>query len=104
MQKVVDPKIITCLIPHHKSLEILDHLSKERGIVMANKSNARGSSYTTDFSWVEMEMLEVIVEASQADEIFSYLYEEAEIGKPQGGVIFQHALSKASAYSVKSSD
>lgn len=101
MQNITEPKIITCLIPHHKSLEILKHLSEEKGIIMANKSNARGSSYTTDFSWVEMEILEVIVDASLADEIFSYLFHAAEIGTPQGGVIFQHALSKASNYRVE---
>lgn len=101
MQKISDPKIITCLIPHHKALEILEHLSKEKGIVMANKSNARGSSYTTDFSWIEMEILEVIVGASQADQIFTYLFETAEVGTPQGGLIFQHALSKATDYKVE---
>jgi nitrogen regulatory protein PII len=101
MQEIHDPKIITCLIPHHKSLEILEQLAKEKGIVMANKSNARGTSYTTDFSWVEMEILEVIVQAQQADEIFAYLFEVAEIGTSQGGLIFQHALSRASDYHVE---
>jgi len=101
MQNIAEPKMITCMIPHHKSLEVLEHLSKDKGIVMANKSNARGSSYTTDFLWVEMEVLEVIVDASQADDIFSYLFDAAEIGTPQGGVIFQHALSKASDYRLE---
>ena len=68
---------------------------------MANKSNARGSSYTTDFSWIEMEILEVIVSKEQADEIFAYLFDAAEIGTPQGGVIFQHALSMASDYHLQ---
>lgn len=100
MLNVPSPKIITCLIPHHKSLEILEHLTEEKGIIMANKSNARGSSYTTDFTWVEMEILEVIVEAHQADEIYSYLFDAAGIGTPQGGMIYQHALTKATQYAL----
>ncbi len=100
MPNVPSPKIITCLIPHHKSLEILEHLSSDKGIIMANKSNARGSSYATDFTWVEMEILDVIVEASRADEIFAYLYNLAEVNTPQGGLIYQHKLTKASQYQL----
>ena len=101
MQKTTDHKIITCIIPHHKALELLERLAQEKGIIMANKSNARGSSYTTDFSWIEMETLEVIVEASQADEIFSFLFYEAEINTARGGLIFQHALSQSSGYALE---
>lgn len=100
MQNIPSPKLITCLIAHHKSLEILEKLARDKKVIMANKSNARGSSYTTDFTWVEMEILEVIVDASQADAIFAYLYHEAEVGHPHGGLIFQHALSQSSQYTL----
>ncbi len=100
MQRLSDHKLITCLLPHHLGLSVLKDLSKEKGIIMANKSNARGSSYTTNFSWIEMEILEVVVEKDQADEIYTYLYDKAEIGTPHGGMIFQHALSRTSGYSL----
>jgi hypothetical protein len=100
MQKISDPKLITCIIPHHKTLQIIEELAQDKGIIMANKSSARGSSYTTDFEWVEMEVLEVIVQADKADETFSYLFEVGEIDKPHGGLIFQHALSRASDYKL----
>ena len=101
MQKISNHRIITCLLPHHLGLEILKALSKEKGIIMANKSSARGSSYTTNFAWIEMEILEVVVEEDRADEIYSYLFEKAEINTSHGGLIFQHALSRASNYTLK---
>lgn len=93
-------KRITCILPDHQCLILLKRLSAEKNIIMANKSRARGSSYTTNFAWVEMEVLEVVVEESRADEIFHYLYEETNINTPHGGIIFQNSLSRSSDYSL----
>ena len=101
MQKATSHKLITCLLPHHIAMGLLESLSREKGIIMANKSNARGSSYTTDFVWIEMEILEVVVEEDRADEIYSYLFDKAKINTSHGGVIFQHALSQSSHYTLE---
>lgn len=100
MQKMREAKLITCIVPNHITLGIIETLSKEKGIIMANKSNARGSSYTTHFAWIEMEMLEVIIEADRADEIYAYLFDKVQIGSPNHGLIFQHALSTATHYTL----
>jgi len=100
MLKTANFKLITCLIPQQKSIHILDKLSTEYNIIMANKSNARGSSFMSDVSWIEMEVLEVIVSAEQADEVYEYLFDETEINAPHGGLIFQHALSRSSSYTL----
>ena len=102
MLKTVNYKLITCLVPQKKSIDILEKLSKEYNIIMANKSNARGSSLMNNLSWIEMEILEVIVQEEQADEIYEYLFNETEINAPHGGLIFQHELSRSSSYSLPS--
>ncbi len=100
MQKIANPKLITCIVPNHITLGIIEELAKEKNIITANKSNARGSSYTTHFAWVEMEILEVVVEAQHADEIYAYLFEKLQIDSPNHGLIFQHALKLSSAYTL----
>lgn len=46
----------------------------------------------------EREIFSVIVKADQADDIFEYIYENAEINKPHGGIIYQHALHQSSEF------
>ena len=100
MQKINNCKRITCILPEHKCISLLKALRKEKNIIMANKNSARGSSYTSNFAWIEMEVLEVIVTEDRADEIFTYLYEKADINTSHGGVIFQNTLSTSSDYSL----
>ena len=100
MPNVTEYKIITCLLPGHKAIEILKKLFNEKGIITANKSNARGSSFMTKATWVEMEIVEVVVASDKADKIYDYLFDEAEINNPNGGLIFQHKLSRSSHYQL----
>ena len=100
MPKTLNYKLITCLIPLKKSTDILKKLSSDYKIIMANKSNARGSSLMNNLSWVEMEIIEVVASEDQADEIYAYLFNETEINAPHGGLIFQHALSRSSSYAL----
>lgn len=94
-------KLITCIIPEHKSIALMDKLALEKGIITANKSAARGSSYASDFAWIEMEILEVVVPNEQAEAIFEFLYTHAHINQEHGGMIFQNALTHCSEYRLQ---
>ena len=100
MQKMNECKLITCLLPQQIALKVMEKLSDEKGIIMANKSQARGSSFMNHLTWIEMEVLEVVVASHQADEIYDYLFEISEMNMPHGGLIFQHALSRTSSYAL----
>lgn len=100
MPNVAEYKIITCLLPEHKAISVLQKLFDDKGIITANKSNARGSSFMTHVTWIEMEILEVVVTSEKADEIYDYLFNETEINAPHGGLIFQHKLSRSSHYQL----
>ena len=93
-------RIITCILPFHQTHSLLEKLDQEKNIITANKSSARGSSYTTDFKPVEMEILEVIVEEARADEIFTYLFHEAHIDQAGGGMIYEHELETMTSYNL----
>ncbi len=92
-------KLITLIIPGHKSLQILDGLVKEKFITTGNKTNARGMSNTTGAS-EEMEVLTVVVDGDLAEDTFNYLYEKAELYDPHSGIIYQSPLTKITEYTL----
>lgn len=92
-------KLITCILFGHKARVIIETLAKEKGIITADKSTARGTSIL-NVNGEEMEVITVLVEEFRADEIFEYLYFEAELNKPHHGMIYQQSIKKASKYTL----
>jgi len=45
---------------------------------------------------LEKEILEVVVDEEHSEEIFEYIYEQADMNKPQGGMIYMHPLMQSS--------
>ncbi|MCV6608256.1 MAG: hypothetical protein OIF32_08595 [Campylobacterales bacterium] len=93
-------KLITLVIPGHKSLEILDGLVKEKFITTGNKTNARGMSANVESGDTEMEVLTVVVDGDLAEDTFNYLYNKAELHEPHSGIIYQTALTKITEYTL----
>jgi hypothetical protein len=48
----------------------------------------------------EKEILTVTVASEAADEIFGYIYDEAKIDRPHGGLIYMSSLDSVSPYSL----
>ena len=93
-------KLITLIIPGHKSLEILDGLVKEKFITTGNKTNARGMSAGKNSNDMEMEVLTVVVDEDLAEDTFNYLYHKAELNEPHSGMIYQSKLTKITEYTL----
>lgn len=100
-----DPhKLITCILPKGMALDIVKKLRDEKGINTGNVDSARGMGKLTPHAYrgvgeqTEKEILNVVVTEVQADEIFEYIYVEAEINRPHGGIIFMAKLQKATPY------
>jgi nitrogen regulatory protein PII len=91
--------MITAVISDSKSTPILEALS-EKGVVTANRSKGRGTSLR-NLNGVEMEILTVLVEEEKADEVFTFIYDEANISEPHHGMIYQQEIKKASNYKLK---
>ncbi len=91
-------KLITCLLSQHVAIKIMTTLKTEKNIITANLTYARGTSSKSNFHMKVVEIITVLVEESQADEIFYYLYDELQIGEPHKGMIYQEAILRATKY------
>lgn len=103
MKTLTDQKLITCLLPKKKSkaFEVAKMLHDEKGIETANVSSGRGTGLVKSISygvWVEVDILTVIVSEGQAEEIFNFIFEKADINRPHGGFIFQGGLTQTTPF------
>jgi hypothetical protein len=84
-------KIITCIMPAGRGLELIEQL-RELGVVSAQVYHARGAGKSSKRRrgvslYAEREVVQALVEAARADEVFEFLYAAAEIGRPHAGLL-----------------
>ena len=99
-------KLITCILPKGICIDVVKSLKEEKGVVTANVNTARGLGKLTPLAYrgvgeqTEKEILTVAVPSEDADEIFGFIYNEARIDRPHGGLIYMSNLNCVSAYSL----
>jgi hypothetical protein len=99
-------KMITCILPKGVAATIAQRLKEEYGLMSANINNARGAGRITPLAYrgvgeqSEKEILTVTVPAEQGDELFEYIYHEAGIDRPHGGIMYMHGLQQATIYTL----
>ena len=95
-----ESKLITCILPKGKSLEVVKKLHDEKGLTAINVSNGRGSSAHKRKIQAEseVEILTVVIDDERADEIFEFIYFEAEIGGISRGFMYQGRLSASTNF------
>lgn len=99
-------KLITCILPKGLALPVLKKLKEEKGIIRADIKSARGMGKITPLAYrgvgeqAEKDLLNVIVSQNEADDIFYYIYEEADINRPHGGIIYMRQLGMATPYTL----
>ena len=99
-------KMITCVLPKGSSRPVLTALKDEQGIVSANVNYARGTGRMTHramskgMSQTEKEILTVVVPTERAEELFAFIYETADIGRPHGGLMYQTDLTVSSVFEL----
>lgn len=103
---IKNQKLITCILPKGICLDVVKLLKEEKGIVTANVNTARGVGKLTPLAYrgvgeqTEKEVLTVAVPGEDADEIFGFIYDEARIGRPHGGLMYMSNLDQISVYSL----
>jgi len=106
MKSIHKNKLITCIVPHGRALPVLKLLKDEHGIVTANIHRARGSGRMTPLAWrgvgetTEKDILSVVVPKSLSKEIFTFIYEQAGIDKPHGGIIYQQPVTALTDFTL----
>ena len=99
-------KLITCILPIGVAHSVVQTLKDKKRIVMANVSNARGLGKLTHYKHrslgdeSEKQILTVVVPDDQADEIFEFIYHEAQIDRPHGGLVYMNSLKHATAFTL----
>jgi len=93
-------KQITCMVADRIPISVLKKLKEEKGIITADKTDARGSSSNSNFEMKKMQILTVVVEDARADEIFEYLYHILEIDQPDRGIMLQSKLARMTEYTL----
>lgn len=103
MKALIDKKLITCIIPKGKAIEVAKLLHEEKGIHTANVSSGRGRGLVepVGFSgWYEVEILTVVVSQGEADEIFNFIYDKADVDRAHGGIIYQGRLTTSTHFEL----
>lgn len=104
MIKANTHKLITCLLPKGVAPRIVKALKEEKGIYKANINSARGLGKITPLAYrgvgeqSEKEILNVVVENPLAEDIFEFIYHEADINRPHGGMMYQCDLQQATPF------
>ncbi|KMP11958.1 hypothetical protein UZ36_02655 [Candidatus Nitromaritima sp. SCGC AAA799-C22] len=96
-------KLITCILPKGKALEIIDLLKKEKGIETTNFHTGRGIATSQSVSygkWTEDDILTIVIGSDRADEIFAYIYEKVGIQDKPGAFMYQSALKGATQFTL----
>jgi hypothetical protein len=104
MEQNTNAKLITSFLPHGTGVPIIKLLKQETGICTGNINSSRGtgsSAGASDFdNWVEVDVLDVVVNADRADEIFNFIYEKAGIGEGNHGFMIQQTLVMSTKFSL----
>jgi hypothetical protein len=101
-----DSKLITCVLPKGGGLPLLAKLSTRFGIQGANVHHARGVGRSTPLGRrgfgeaAERDVVNAVVPASVADEVFEFVYFEAGIHRAHGGMLYLRPLLRASRFEV----
>ena len=99
-------KLLTAILPSDAdALAIVRRLKEERGVVAVNVNSARGLGHITrdraeSLESGQREILTVVVPSDEADGLFDWLREAADIDRPHGGILYQQTLAEATEYTL----
>lgn len=101
-------KLITCIFPKGVAHEMAEKLKDDHGLMTSDIKTARGVGKITPLAYrglgaqSEKEILTVVVPSDNADEIFDYIYHEANVNRPHGGIMYIYSLNQATHFELPS--
>lgn len=104
--KPVAVKLITCILPKGLARPVLESVKSRFELTTANINSARGIGKITPLKYrglggqAEKEILTVLVDAARADEVFEFIYFDADINRPHGGLMTMQALLGTSEFAL----
>ncbi len=104
--KLETHKLITAILPKGKAVDTVKALKLQKDIIRTNINNARGVGKLTPLAYrgagdqAEKEVLNVVVNAEQADTVFEFIYHHADINRPHGGLMYMSELLEATPFTL----
>ena len=106
-----ESKQIWAILPDDEKLihRVIHALKDEKGILTAHQITCRGMGAVGRPGRVSrfgtrppksLRLLTVVVPEDQADEVFDFIYHEANVDRPMGGIVFIGPLDGATAFLV----
>ena len=107
MDKQSDSKLITCVLRKGRGIALMEALSAE-GHLKINFAFARGSDLhdlvtksSKRLKEDEKEIVTIVADsAEQADKIFDFVFDKAEINHPGAGLIYMTSLGFSTNYQL----
>jgi len=102
-------KLISCVLPDDGTeKKLILALRDEKQITRANSISCLGLGILADARTKFGELpeptlvrkVDVVVPEEEADELYDYIYEKAQIGRPEGGAIWLRTLAVASPFAL----
>ncbi len=106
--KPVNSSAVYCLPDDGTEKKLIRALRDEKQIMRANSISCLGMAVLAEIKTkfgelpkpVLVKKVDVVVPEADADELYDYIYEKANIGRPEGGVIWLAALTVASSFAL----
>ncbi len=99
-------KLITVILPKGKDKDLVCKLVNDLKINSMNVNFARGLGRITPHRHrgvedaTEKAIVSVLIEEARADEVFEFIFYEADINQPHGGLMFQQPILANTLYSL----
>lgn len=97
----VDTKMISCVLPKGRARPLQKALVEEHGVQCGNFHYGRGVGRESRISergigeQQEREIFEVVVSAEKSDEIFEFIFTQAGMDEPHGGMIYMTSIPRS---------
>ena len=101
-----DSRLISCVVPKGRGAALQKALADNKALHNATLHHGRGvgkslhSANRSIGDQQEQDILEVIVGQDKCEEIFEYIFFEAKINEPHGGIIYVSKVSKNSHFEL----
>lgn len=96
-------RLISCILPPGVGVQLQRRLFHELGLLRVDVHSARGYSGSDPenlFSRMEREILSAVTSEEQAEEVFDWIYREAEIADLRGRFLYMARLSRSTEYEL----
>jgi len=99
-------KMITAIVPKGKAQKLVEQLVYELGISRVNVNHSRGLGRITPLrqrgigETTEKEVVTVLIEPERAEEVFDFIFFEADINTPHGGLIYQQPTFASTPFNL----